>query len=70
MARARLLHAFEDISAGEAEDRDSMPLGFRTPLVVGVLPRALRGDGENGELERCSSLDAAPVGTNKPDNRY
>jgi len=32
------------------EHADAMPLGFRGPLVVGVLPRPLRGDGKNGEL--------------------
>jgi len=27
-----------------------MPLGLRRPLVVGVLPRPLRRNGQNGEL--------------------
>jgi PadR family transcriptional regulator PadR len=29
---------------------DTVPLGLRRPLVVGALPRPLRGDGKNGEL--------------------
>ena len=29
---------------------DAMPLGFRGPFVVGILPRPLRRDGKNGEL--------------------
>src|SRR5260370_21241761 len=32
------------------EHADAMPLRFRRPFVVGVLPRPLRGDGKNGEL--------------------
>ncbi len=33
-----------------AEHANAVPLGFRRPFVVGVLPRPLRGDGKNGEL--------------------
>ena len=33
-----------------AEHADAMPLGFRRPFVIGVLPRPLRCDGQNGEL--------------------
>src|SRR5579859_6714604 len=32
------------------EDRDAMPLDFRDPFVFGIFPRALRGDGKNGEF--------------------
>src|SRR5207248_881030 len=33
-----------------AEHADAMPFGFRRLFVVGVLPRTLRRDGQNGEL--------------------
>jgi hypothetical protein len=33
-----------------AKHADAVPLGFRRPFVVGVLPRPLRRDGQNGEL--------------------
>jgi hypothetical protein len=29
---------------------DAVPLGFRGPFVLRTFPRALSGDGENGEL--------------------
>jgi hypothetical protein len=37
----------------------TMPLCFGAPLIIGVLPGALRGDGENGEVR----LAALPVPT-------
>ena len=53
------------------EDRDTVPLGFRGPPVVGVLPRALRGDGQYGELRTVvPRLTLLRVGSNKSDEGY
>jgi hypothetical protein len=51
---------------------DAMPLGFRGPFVVGVLPRPLRGDGKNGELRTVviPRLTLLRVRSNKPDDRH
>jgi hypothetical protein len=32
-----------------------VPLGFRLPLVVRVLPRLLRGDGQHGEIRAIAA---------------
>ena len=55
-----------------AEYADAVPLGLRRPLVVGVLPRPLRRDGQNGELRAVvvPGLTLLGVGTNKSDDRY
>jgi hypothetical protein len=48
-----------------------MPLGFGAPLIIGVLPRALCGDGEHGELRTVAfRLTLLRVGTNKSDESY
>src|SRR5258706_840281 len=46
-----LLDRGEDV-LGEpwTEDRDAVPLDLRDPFVFCVFPRALRGDGKNGEF--------------------
>jgi hypothetical protein len=48
----------------------AMPLGFRGPSVVRVLPRPLRGDGKNGERcvirTRLASLRVLADETMKP----
>ena len=36
--------------AEAVEGHDAVPLGFGLPLVVRVLPRLLRGDGQHGEI--------------------
>ena len=41
------------------EHNDPMPLSFRTPLIIDVLPGALCGEREYGELHTCLSLDVA-----------
>jgi hypothetical protein len=38
------------LSQPRAKYRDAMPLDFRDPFVFCVFPRALRGDGKNGEF--------------------
>ena len=38
------------LSQARAKYRDAMPLDFRDPFVFCVFPRALRGDGKNGEF--------------------
>jgi hypothetical protein len=35
---------------------DAVPLGFRLPLVVRILPRLLRGDRQHGEI-RADAAD-------------
>src|SRR6202022_3880142 len=60
-------------SLGElrTEHTDAVPFGFRGPLVLGVLPGALRGDGKNGEFRTVvSRLALLRVRTNKPDESY
>jgi len=54
------------------EHADAMPLGLRGPLVVGVLPRPLRGDGKNGELRAVvvPRLTLLRVCTDEADDRY
>jgi hypothetical protein len=48
-----------------------MPLGFGAPLIIGVLPRALCGDGEHGELRTVAfRLTLLRGGTNKSDESY
>jgi hypothetical protein len=48
-----------------------MPLGFGAPLIIGVLPRALCGDREHGELRTVAFRLTLPrVRTNKPDESY
>ena len=55
-----------------AENGNAMPLGFRGPFVVGVLPRPLRGHGKNGELRTVvvPRLTLLRVGSNKSDEGY
>src|SRR6267142_3870742 len=53
------------------EHNDPMPLGFRAPFVICVLPRALCGDGKHGEFRTVAfRLTLLWVGTNKPDESY
>jgi hypothetical protein len=55
-----------------AENANAMPLGLRRPLVVGVLPRPLRGDGKNGELRAVvvPRLTLLRVCADEADDRY
>ena len=55
-----------------AEHADAMPLGLRRPFVVGVLPRPLRGDGNNGELRAVvvPRLTLLGVCADEADDRY
>jgi hypothetical protein len=49
----------------------AVPLGLRRPFIVGVLPRALRCDGKNGELRTVAfRLTLLRVRTNEPDESY
>jgi hypothetical protein len=53
------------------EDRDAAPLGLRGPFVIGVLPGALRSDGENGELRTVAlRLTLLRIGSNEAHDRY
>jgi hypothetical protein len=53
------------------EQHYPMPLGFRAPFVICVLSRALRGDGQHGELRAVAfRLTLLRVRTNKPDESY
>jgi len=49
-----------------------MPLGLRRPFVVGVLPRPLRRDGQNGELRAVAvpRLTLLRVRADEADDRY
>ena len=55
-----------------AKHADAVPLGLRGPLVVGVLPRPLRGDGKNGELRAVvvPRLTLLRVCSDEADDRY
>jgi hypothetical protein len=53
------------------EHNDPMPLGFRTPFVICVLPRALCGDRQHGEFRTAAfRLTLLRVRTNEPDESY
>src|SRR6266550_2486436 len=53
------------------EQNYPVPLCFKTPLTIGVLPRALCGHGEHGELRRVAlRVMLLRVRTNKPDKSY
>jgi hypothetical protein len=53
------------------EEHDAVPLGFRTPLVVGILPGALRGDGKDGEFRTAiPRLPLFRIGPNEADESY
>jgi hypothetical protein len=41
--------------AEAVEGHNAVPLGFRLPLVVRVLPRLLRGDGQHGEVRAVAA---------------
>ena len=41
--------------AEAVEGHDAVPLGFRLPLVVRVLPRLLRSDGQHGEIRAVAA---------------
>jgi hypothetical protein len=53
-----LVERVRDGFAEAVEGHDAVPLGFRLPLVVRVLPRLLRGDGQYGEV--CRGLAVFP----------
>src|SRR5712692_5333245 len=54
------------------EHANAMPLGFRGPFVVRVLPRSLRGDGKNSELRAVvvPRLTLLRVCTDEADDRH
>jgi hypothetical protein len=53
------------------EDRDAVPLGLRGPFVIGILPGALRSDGENCELRTVAlRLTLLRIGSNESDDCY
>src|SRR6185437_3216759 len=54
------------------EDANAVPLGFRGPLVLRVLPGSLRGDRKNGELRPVvvPRLALLRVCSNKSDYRH
>src|SRR6266478_8363733 len=53
------------------ENNDPMPLGFRAPFVICVLPRALCGDRRHGEFRTVAfRLTLLRVRTNEPDESY
>jgi hypothetical protein len=69
--RAFLDRRRDVVGKPRTEDADAVPFGFRGPLVMGVLPGALRGDGKNGELRTVvPRLTLLRVRTNKPDESY
>ena len=69
--RALLDRSQDVLGETRTEDADAVPLGFRGPLVVGVFPRALRGDGQHGELGTVvPRLTLLRVGSNKSDEGY
>ena len=50
-----------DVFTEAVPDDNAVPLGFRVPLVLRVLPGPLRGDREDG-VERAVALDLATLG--------
>jgi hypothetical protein len=56
-----LVERVGDGLAEAVEGHDAVPLGFGLPLVVRVLPRLLRGDGQNDEI-RSVAADLALLG--------
>jgi len=50
-----LVERARDGLAEAVERNDAMPFGFRLPLVVRVLPRLLRGDGQHGEIRAVAA---------------
>jgi len=54
-----LVECVRDGLAEAVERDDAVPLGFGLPLVVRVLPRLLRGDGQHGEI-RAVAADLSP----------
>ena len=56
-----LVERVRDGFAEAVERHDAVPLGFGLPLVVRVLPRLLRGDGQHGEI-RAVAADLALLG--------
>jgi len=54
-----------------AKNRDAMSLDFRDPFIFCIFPRALRGDGKNGEIRAVvPRLTLLRVGSNESDDRY
>ena len=55
-----------------AKHTDAVPLGLRGPLVVGVLPRPLRRDGQNSELRAVvvPRLTLLRVSADEADDRH
>jgi len=50
-----LVERAHDRLAEPVERDDAMPFGFGLPLVVRVLPRLLRGDGQHGEISAVAA---------------
>ena len=50
-----LVERVGDGLAEAVECHDAVPLGFGLPLVVRVLPRLLRGDGQHGEIRAVAA---------------
>ena len=50
-----LVERVGDGLAEAVEGHDAVPLGFGLPLVVRVLPRLLRGDGQDGEVRAVAA---------------
>ena len=50
-----LVERLSDGLAETVEDHDAVPLGFGLPLVVRVLPRLLRRDGQHGEIRAVAA---------------
>jgi hypothetical protein len=47
---------------------DAMPLDFRAPFIIGVLPRTLRGDRQHGEFRTVAfRLTLLRVGSDESD---
>jgi hypothetical protein len=60
-----------ELGQARAEDRGAVPLGLRRPLVLRVLPRALGGDREYGELRAVAlRLTLLGVRSYETDDRY
>jgi len=50
---------------------DALPLGFREPRILRVLPGTLRGDGKNGEFRTVvPRLTLLWVGSNEAHDLY
>jgi hypothetical protein len=61
----------ERLTRAQISYNDAVPPCFRAPFVIGVLPRALCGDGQHGELRTVTfRLTLLRVRTNKPDESF